>query len=511
MTQSEFHFQKAMIPGMVSVITPCLNGRRYLEAAVNSVLAQSYRNFEILIVDNGSTDGSLELARSFLGPIQVFCEEKRGLPNARNHVLPHLRGEFIQLLDCDDILHPLKFAKQIETFRNNPTISAVYSNANFFETTLEEVQTPVEFIRDAANHLIAFFSRNLFPPVAALVRRAVYEKVGHFDSSLPALEDWDYWFRAATFGFSFMFTRDVLSYYRQHPSQMTQNKTIMLRGTEILLDKMERFVSLQRLTPPIAISLLDNYLNLYFTWTTESSDKALRRKIETRLLELFDLLWEEPIDARIPDSELAPLEVSALLLQLGVVLRRMDHPAATGALEEGFQSAIRFLEKAPQSPASTQALDRKMYQGFCEVIRAEDVESIRRFQHFMKILVRKYRPEQAARMFPVLSIDRIMEPILKIGLNSGWKKIGFYGAGMHTARLLGLVDLHGLPVTGIIDDNAGNWGSRIFGIPVMSMEDLIRTAPDAVIISSDAHEQKMYERCDPLRRASIEVVRIYGA
>lgn len=110
---------------MVSVIIPCYNCVSFVRRAINSVLNQTFQDYELLLIDNRSTDGTLQLLHSFLeqypSRIAIYSENKAGAPAARNHGLAMARGEWIQFLDADDELHPEKLARQIELVQGRQT------------------------------------------------------------------------------------------------------------------------------------------------------------------------------------------------------------------------------------------------------------------------------------------------------------------------------------------------------------------------------------------------------
>jgi len=105
-------------------------------------------------------------------------------------------------------------------------------------------------------------------------------------------------------------------------------------------------------------------------------------------------------------------------------------------------------------------------------------------------------------------------PALNQVAEKGWRRIGYYGGGLHTARLFewaqdGFIDMSGVEVVGIIDDNQQHWGQDFYNVPVMSMAEMIALRPDAVVLSSDTYEKQLAAKCDPLQQADIPIVRIY--
>ena len=117
----------------VSVIMNCLNCERYLPEAIESVLAQSYDDWEIVFWDNASTDGSAGIARSYATGLLYFrSDETTPLGEARNRAMAQASGEYIAFLDCDDVWLPAKLGKQVPLFEANPRVGLVFSDTLFF-------------------------------------------------------------------------------------------------------------------------------------------------------------------------------------------------------------------------------------------------------------------------------------------------------------------------------------------------------------------------------------------
>src|SRR3954463_8415699 len=99
---------------LVSIIIPCFNAERYVGDAIRSALAQTYDSIEVIVIDDGSTDGSLKVIKSFGDAVRIESQPNAGACAARNHGIDLARGEYVQFLDADDLLHPEKIARQME-------------------------------------------------------------------------------------------------------------------------------------------------------------------------------------------------------------------------------------------------------------------------------------------------------------------------------------------------------------------------------------------------------------
>jgi glycosyltransferase involved in cell wall biosynthesis len=199
------------IPIRVSVVIPVFNGHKYLAEAVECVLGQQahHSELEIIVVDDGSTDGSAALARTLGGPVRVFEQPNRGAGAARNSGVAHATGEFLAFLDCDDCWEPGKLALQLAAFREKSSLDIVFTHVlNFHSPELNEEQRARIVCRpDAIAGII---------PSTMLVRRSSFERAGPFpeDTRLGELVPW--LARAMDLGMQIETLPDVLARRRLH-------------------------------------------------------------------------------------------------------------------------------------------------------------------------------------------------------------------------------------------------------------------------------------------------------
>jgi glycosyltransferase involved in cell wall biosynthesis len=195
---------------LVSCIVPVFNGERYLREALDSVLQQTYRHLELIVVDDGSTDGSAALAASYGDRLRVLRQANAGPAAARNRGLDEMRGEFAAFLDADDLWHPEKLARQLGRFTERPALDACVTHLrNFWIPELAEEE--VRF----RNHRIA---RPLPAYLAAtmVARRRAFDLVGTFDASLGFGHSTEWFLRAAARGAVVEALPDVLYSRRIH-------------------------------------------------------------------------------------------------------------------------------------------------------------------------------------------------------------------------------------------------------------------------------------------------------
>lgn len=222
----------------VSVIMPCYNQARFVGEAIQSVLNQTYQDFELIVVDDGSTDGSHDIVAA-IGDrrIRYHYQSNQGLAAARNAALCLARGEFVAFLDADDLFLPEKLTLQVQALDNQPEVGLVAGGYLF----VDELGKPLAERRPWCYrpHLdLSTWLRDC--PVivnAVLVRREWLKHVGGFDPALRRVEDWDLWLRMAYRGCRMVWTPHVVCAYRMHGEQMVRDGRSQKETTLAIMDK----------------------------------------------------------------------------------------------------------------------------------------------------------------------------------------------------------------------------------------------------------------------------------
>jgi glycosyltransferase involved in cell wall biosynthesis len=201
----------------VSVMIPCYNHGKYLDEAVGSVLAQSFADFEIIVVDDGSTDPFTQrLFEDYQRPkTRVIRTANFGLPHARNIAIASAGGEYILSLDADDRIAPAYLEKAVALLDADPSLGIVHGEVEYFgaKTGLWEIP-PFD--------LDAFLVHNLLPN-ACFFRRSAWQKVGGYKEELRrGHEDWEFWLSLIEAGAKIGRIPEVVSYYRQAENSATQ-------------------------------------------------------------------------------------------------------------------------------------------------------------------------------------------------------------------------------------------------------------------------------------------------
>lgn len=173
----------------VGVIVPVWNGERFLAEALDSVLAQGHAPVDVVVVDDGSTDGSAALAESYGAPVRVLRQANAGIGGARNSGFEAVAGELISFLDADDLFTEDSIARRVEVLAHEPDVDMVFGGVRRFSET-DAGGTPI-----ALND-----SQPGYYPAAMLVRRVAYERVGRFPTHTHAAEGLDWMLRARELG-----------------------------------------------------------------------------------------------------------------------------------------------------------------------------------------------------------------------------------------------------------------------------------------------------------------------
>jgi glycosyltransferase involved in cell wall biosynthesis len=199
---------------LVTVVVASFNGERFLRATLESLFAQEFASFEAVFVDDGSTDATGEIARSF--PVRYVRQENRGLPAARNAGLAVARGELVAFLDDDDLLPPAKLALQAAYLQGHPDVGCVLGHQDWI---VEEGVEPPPLPRDPI-----FGVPGGIQLVTAMIRRRVLDELGGFDESYRYAEDRDLFIRMREHGVRIEVLPDLVLHKRLHGSNMTMNK-----------------------------------------------------------------------------------------------------------------------------------------------------------------------------------------------------------------------------------------------------------------------------------------------
>lgn len=207
----------------ISVVMPAYNCAAFVEEATRSVLSQTFTDFELIIVDDGSTDGTCEILKQFAkedSRIRLVCAEHQGLVAALNLGVSLARADLIARMDSDDVCLPNRFALQLEYLLAHPSAVAVGTNAEMIDPDGDPlgIVTPDFEPQELARKLIAGKSVKIWHP-SILLRKDILQNVGGYRAKYQHAEDFDLWLRMSEVG-ELHNLREVLLLYRQHPGSI---------------------------------------------------------------------------------------------------------------------------------------------------------------------------------------------------------------------------------------------------------------------------------------------------
>lgn len=209
-------FRHTPVAGLVSCVVPVFNGERFVAEAVESILGQTYRWREVIIVDDGSDDGSVDVLARFGDQIRVLRQANRGPSMARNRGIEESRGEFIAFLDADDLWVPDKIESQISVLEACPDVQLCSGHIkSFWISELDHERRAFE------NHPY-HGERPLLSPCTVLVRRELFQRLGGFDPELWNGEDTDWFHRMLKAGVGYETLPRLVVHRRQHTMNLTR-------------------------------------------------------------------------------------------------------------------------------------------------------------------------------------------------------------------------------------------------------------------------------------------------
>lgn len=226
---------------LVSVVIPAYNMARFLPQAVQSVLDQTYRNFEIHVIDDGSTDDTAKVMEAFANNPQVHYhyQTNRGESGARNTGLRVSKGEFVAFCDADDLWEPNKLEVQVPCFQGKPELGVVYTNTQHVDINNNPVET-YRTTRHNGKITAKLLLQNFVTGATSMIRKKCFDAVGFYDESLKVSQDYDMWLRLSTVC-EFFYLDEITYRYRQWPGQVSNAKN-ELRFFSDSIRVRERFI-----------------------------------------------------------------------------------------------------------------------------------------------------------------------------------------------------------------------------------------------------------------------------
>ncbi len=227
---------------LVSIIIPCYNYGRYLPATIDSLLAQTYSNWECLLINNASSDNTKEVCKRYQSSdkrFQYFETDNKGPAAARNKGLREAKGEYIQFLDADDLLEEDKLQVQVDFLQTHRNTDLAYGEVRYFtdeNPSLRKLslwhpdrQWMPEISGQGYKLIKALVKYNIMTIHAPIFRASVLHECGLMDEDLRGFEDWDFWLQMALHGkdFAFIAAPASIALVRSHPGSLNRDTSTM--------------------------------------------------------------------------------------------------------------------------------------------------------------------------------------------------------------------------------------------------------------------------------------------
>lgn len=207
----------------VSICVPTYNRAEYLEDALRSALEQTYTHFEIIVVDDGSTDNTADIVKRIgSDKIRYILKEHSGGPATRNRCISEARADFIVWLDSDDLLFPRTLERYIKVLASSPSVDVLYGDLFVFkeDANIGDVWNWPNYFSEPEMLLSDLLVKNRIPNVCVFIRKSCYEKIGGYSETFPRAHDYEFWSRLSPVA-RFCHVKRIVGKYRQHEKSLS--------------------------------------------------------------------------------------------------------------------------------------------------------------------------------------------------------------------------------------------------------------------------------------------------
>lgn len=311
-----------MIEPLISVIIPLYNQDKYVGETLSSVINQTYKNIEIVVVDDGSTDNSAKIVKGFLDPrIHYFHQANSGLPAiARNRGIKEAKGDWIAFLDHDDAWLPDKLKQQVDILCGHPEIDLICAKEIVWDgVNLGHCIPPYKYRPRSSNIFLDMIVSNRVMTCTVLVKKAVLELMGGFreNADLLAVEDYDLWLRISK-KYKIYFMDRGFSKYRIHNCNATGDRTSELLRLENYVNKyVPLMISSNEEKTSFRLAQQRVYLNLAITYLLNKSSQYKKYLFKAK-----ELAASNPIGILLSIAYLMPEQLLCILLVFMRGIRR---------------------------------------------------------------------------------------------------------------------------------------------------------------------------------------------
>lgn len=223
----------------VSIIVPCYNAQKFIAQTIESVLKQTYANFQLILVNDGSTDGTEQIIKQYQDDRIIYVsKDNTGVADTRNKGIEMATGEYIAFLDADDLYLPDNLLEKITFLEKNPHVPLVHGQEIKFQSATSQIIAVTEGCGgDVLRDLLSLSRTVIHSPSSVVMTRALVQQVGGFDPQLSTSADWEYWVRIAA-KYPIGFISKPLIKYRVHNNQMHSNIGLMEKDMQYAFAKI---------------------------------------------------------------------------------------------------------------------------------------------------------------------------------------------------------------------------------------------------------------------------------
>lgn len=245
----DFSARKEMF---VSVVIPAYNAEKYLAEAIESVLVQQSSDLEIIVVDDGSTDGTAAVAGRYADRIRFVRQSNLGVAAARNHGIRLARGEVLGFLDADDCFTADALELQLLRLRRHPEVDIVLGQRSYFSTPAPPDLAEENLANPADDYLFLSFG-------CSLIRRSVFDSIGFLSESMRFCEDWDWFMRARESDVPLLIHKCIVLHVRLHETNTTRQREL---GKKFTLEMFRRSLTRRKAAngSPVSLPPLSSFL-----------------------------------------------------------------------------------------------------------------------------------------------------------------------------------------------------------------------------------------------------------
>lgn len=268
-----------MPQALVSIIIPVYNGEKYVSEAIKSALAQTYKNIELLLINDGSTDSSADVIRPYLNDNRIVYIEQQnaGVASARNTAIGVAKGKYIGFLDQDDLWHKNKLEEQVAILENDENIALIHSKQDFIDSQGNKIN--FNWIIGGTGDCFAdIFIKNKIAVLTVLIRKTILDKIGLFNERLSGADDYEMWLRV-TLRYPIKYIDIPLATYRFHDNNISKNSfkmTILELNTinSIISNYPDIFKKITKNTIRNRLYLLNTQLGEWYSWHDKNFHQA---------------------------------------------------------------------------------------------------------------------------------------------------------------------------------------------------------------------------------------------